>query len=111
MPNRPTRFYSKKQEKRVAKDLEGRRTPNSGATPWTKGDVVTKKFLVECKTSTSRKETVSISKKWLEKLPEETFADGKDYWALAFDYGDGNEYYIIDKKLFKQVKEMLENEG
>ena len=110
MPNRPSRFYSKNQEKRVAKDLDGRRTPNSGATPWQKGDVTTKNFLVECKTAMTEKQTFSIPKKWLKALPDEAFACGKDYWALAFDYGDGNEYYIIDKKLFKQVKEVLENE-
>ena len=111
MPNKPTRFYSNKQEKRVAKDLGGKQTVNSGATPWVKGDVLTDKFLIECKTATSEKQTFSIPKKWLQALPEEAFADGKDYWALAFDSGDGNEYYIINKKLFKQLKEVIENES
>lgn len=110
MPNRPTRFYSKKQETRVAKELGGKRTPNSGATPWVKGDVLTDRFLIECKTATSEKQTFSVPKKWLKALPEEAFADGKDYWSLAFDYGDGNEYYIIDKKLFKRFKEFIESE-
>ena len=108
--NRPTRFYSKKQETRVAKDLDGKRTANSGATPWVKGDVLTENFLIECKTATTQKQSFSIPKKWLQSLPEEAFADGKPYWALAFDYGDGNEYYVIDKKLFKQFKEFLESE-
>lgn len=32
--NRPTRYYSKQQEKKVAKAVEGKRQPNSGATPF-----------------------------------------------------------------------------
>lgn len=110
MLNRPTRFYSKKQETRVAKSLDAKRTANSGATPWQKGDVVSRHFTIECKTATKEKETFSIPKKWLKAMPEETFANGKDYWALAFDYGDGDEYYIIDKKLFKRFKDFLESE-
>lgn len=33
---RPTRFYSNKQEKQVAKAVGGRKTANSGATPFVK---------------------------------------------------------------------------
>ena len=53
---KPTRFYSTKQEKSVAKAIGGTRTPNSGATPWAPGDVITQgsnSFLIECKTKTS----------------------------------------------------------
>lgn len=32
-PAKPTRWYSSKQEKDVAKAVGGRQTPNSGATP------------------------------------------------------------------------------
>lgn len=32
METRPTRWYSTKQEKQVAKVVGGRKTPNSGAT-------------------------------------------------------------------------------
>ena len=110
MRNRPTRFYSDKQEKRVAKDLGGKQTPNSGATPWVKGDVVTDRFVIECKTATKEKQSFSIAKKWLKALPEEAFSNGKPYWALAFDFGDGDEYYIIDKKLFKELQNTLEEE-
>ena len=42
-----TRYYSKKQENKVAKKLKGKRTANSGATPFQKGDVVTNNFLIE----------------------------------------------------------------
>ena len=110
MPNRPTRFYSDKQEKKVVKTLGGRQTPNSGATPWVKGDVLLDQFLVECKTSMAEKQSFSIPKKWLEKMQEEAFSMGKPYSALCFDYGDGINHYIIDEKLFKKLTELLKEE-
>ena len=110
MLNRPTRFYSDKQEKKVVKTLGGRQTPNSGATPWVKGDVLLDQFLVECKTSMAEKQSFSIPKKWLEKMQEEAFSMGKPYSALCFDYGDGINHYIIDEKLFKKLTELLKEE-
>ena len=47
---KPTRYYSDKQEMSVAKAVGGRKTPNSGATPYVKGDVLTKQWIFECKT-------------------------------------------------------------
>ena len=38
--NKPTRFYSNKQEKKVAKTLGGKKVANSGATAFHKGDVI-----------------------------------------------------------------------
>lgn len=110
MAIRPTRFYSSKQEKSVAKVVSGKTTPNSGATPWVKGDVVTNKFLIECKTATTEKQSFSIPKKWLEKMSDEAFATGKSYSALAFDYGDGVQHYVISEKLFKKLVEILDQE-
>ena len=48
---KPTRYYSKKQEIEVAKAINGTRTLNSGATMFSKGDIVADKFLIECKTA------------------------------------------------------------
>ena len=105
--NRPTRFYSSRQEKAVAKALGGKKTPNSGATPWVKGDVVADDWLVECKTSTAPKSSFSIKKEWLEKNREEAFATGKAHNTLCFDFGDGGDrYYILDEKTFKEAKEL-----
>ena len=38
---KPTRYYSTKQEKKVASTFNGRQTKNSGATPFDSGDVTT----------------------------------------------------------------------
>ena len=68
--NRPTRWYSNKQEQKVAKTIGGKQTANSGATKWSKGDVRTDDFLIECKTCEKEKKSFSIKKEWLEKNKE-----------------------------------------
>lgn len=108
--NKPTRFYSKKQENAVAKQIGGKRVANSGATSFRKGDVTTDNFLIECKTCEKEKASFSIKREWLIKNREEAFAMGKSYSALAFDYGDAKRYYIIDEKLFKQLVNFLTEE-
>ena len=107
---RPTRFYSKQQEKSVAKAVKGKRTANSGATAFSKGDVVTDLFLLECKTCTEPRKTFSIHKEWFDKNREEAFAMHKDYSAVVFDFGDGNNLYVIDEYLFKRLNEFLQEE-
>lgn len=103
-----TRKYSKKQEDRVAKVIGGKVNANSGATSFFKGDVRTDHLLVECKTSTKEVKSVSIKKEWLEKLNEERFAMGKQHSILAFDFGDGKDYFIIDKRLMSMLLDTLE---
>lgn len=103
-----TRKYSKKQEDRVAKVVGGKVNANSGATSFFKGDVRTDHLLVECKTSTKEVRSVSIKKEWLEKLNEERFAMGKQHSVLAFDFGDGKDYFIIDKRLMSMLLDTLE---
>ena len=106
--NKPTRFYSNRQEKAVAKKIGGKQVANSGATAFSKGDVRTDEWLVECKTATTEKQSFSIKKAWLAKNREEAFAMRKSYNALCFDFGDSNRYYIIDEKTFIKMKEALE---
>lgn len=103
---KPTRYYSNKQEKSVAKTLGGQQTPNSGATPWVKGDVTTDNWLIECKTRTSEVDSMSIKKEWLLKNLEEALFMGKMYNALCFNFGPGEpNYYIIDENTFKELTE------
>lgn len=111
MAVRPTRFYSNKQEKQVAKAIGGKQTSNSGATAFSKGDVRTDSFLLECKTCTKSQKTFTVHKEWFEKNKEEAFAMGKPYSAVVFDFGDGEQHYIIDEKLFKKLLNYLEDEA
>lgn len=109
--NRPTRFFSKVQENEVAKAVGGKRTANSGATAFSKGDVRTEQFLIECKTCTSNKQSFSIKKEWIQKNKEEAFAMNKQYSAIAFNFGpDEPNYYVIDQKLFTQLVRYLQEE-
>ena len=104
-----TRYYSSRQEKKVAKAVGGKQVANSGATAFSKGDVRTDDWLFEAKTKTSESQSFSIKKEWLLKNREEMFAMGKSYNALVFDFGDGNNYYVLDEKTFLKMKEVFEN--
>lgn len=108
MNRQATRYFSNKQEKKVAKAVSGKQTANSGATKFSKGDVRTENWLIECKTKTKESQSMTIHKDWLEKNAEEAFAMGKDYNALAFDFGDDKRYYIVDEKTFIEMKNSLE---
>lgn len=104
---KPTREYSRKQEDRVAHELGGYRTANSGATPFSKGDVSAYDVLVECKTSTVARKSVRILKEWLTKLKEETYGMRKKRYALVFDFGDGEDYAIVPLSQLRLYEESL----
>lgn len=110
--NKPTRFYSKKQESEVAKSLGGRRQPNSGATPFQKSDIVLEDFAIECKTKTKQSESITIHKSWLEKNEYESLFMGKKNSALVFDFGiDTKRYVIISQELFEELLEKKNSGG
>lgn len=111
MITKPTRYYSKRQENKIAKQVGGKRTANSGATAFQKGDVVTDDWLIEAKTCVSEKQSFSIKREWLDKNKEEAFAMNKSYNALCFDFGENTDrYYILDEKTFKEFLELLKSE-
>lgn len=106
-----TRYFSSRQEKRVAKAVKGKTVSNSGAPLFVAGDVRTDNWLIECKTKTSASESISIKREWLEKNEEEAFAMGKEHSAIAFSFGDTHndtDYYIISEKEFKRLLELEE---
>lgn len=107
---KPTRSFSTVQEKAVAKATNGNRTSNSGATPFQKGDVLAGEFLIECKTKTTHCQSITVQKEWIDKNEKEALFMGKQYSAVAINFGPGeNNYYIIDEYLFQTLKEYLEN--
>lgn len=107
-----TREASSRQEKAISKALGARRTSNSGATKFDKGDLtIGQDWLIEAKTCMEPKKSFSIKKDWLVKLKEEQFATSKSYNALCFDFGDEKDrYYIIDEQMFKTLIELLEEQ-
>ena len=108
MNKKSTRYFSSRQEKKVAKALGGKQVANSGATMFSKGDIRTENWLIEAKTKTTESQSMSIKKEWLDKNAEEAFAMGKQYSALVFDFGCGENYYIVDEKTFIEMKNALE---
>ena len=105
---KPTRFYSNRQEKQIAKTVGGKQVSNSGATPFYKGDVLTDDWLIEAKTVTKEQRSFSIQKSWLDKNKEEAFAMNKKYSALAINFGpDAENYYVVDERTFKRIVELF----
>jgi hypothetical protein len=105
---RPTRFYSNRQEKQVAKAVGGRKTANSGATPFVKGDVLADDWLIECKCHTEHRSSMSVKEDWIYKNREEAFQMGKHHSAVAIQFEpDGENHYIISEIDFKEYMDYL----
>lgn len=106
-----TRYYSHKQEKQIEDTFNGKCTPNSGATPFIKGDVVIDNILVECKTSIKDSNSFSVKKQVLEKLKKEAFSNGKYYSTLCFNFGptEKKNYFVIDENLFNILVNSLKD--
>ena len=107
---KPTRYYSNIQEQNVAKAVGGRKTSNSGATPYDKGDITTSEWLIECKTCVRDQKSFTIQKEWITKNIEESIFMKKDHTAIAFNFGpsDSKNHYIIDEATFLEMKDALE---
>ena len=105
----PTRKFSERQEKSVAKAINGQRTINSGATDFGgKSDVLNKDWAIECKTKVTDCNSISIKRSWIDKLKAEALFDGKKYNAIAFSFGPTSpNYYIIDEFLFQQLVKLV----
>ena len=104
---RPTRFYSNRQEEAVARAVGGKKTANSGATAFYKGDVLTADWLFECKTVVEPRKSFSLKKEWFHKAREEMLGMGKHYSAIVFNFGDNENYYAVDERTFKMLLECL----
>lgn len=79
-------------EKRVARKMNARLQPASGATPGAKGDMKiarTQKFLAEAKSTTH--DTLKIDLGWLMKIQQEALhKNSKPLLILSFVDGNGN---------------------
>ncbi len=99
------------QENNVAKALGGRRTPNSGATAFVKGDVIVGNVIIECKTKTKEVNSFTIYESWLKELNEEKIGMGKTLSALAISFNAGDKnYYVIDENAMKMLVKMVNGE-
>lgn len=108
-----TRYYSAKQETEVSRYLNGYLTPNSGATPFKKGDILLDDTIIECKTKTRPTVSFAVKKEWLLEVQKEAVQMGKPYWALIFDFGSQNikdQYVVIPIQDFREYQELKRRE-
>jgi hypothetical protein len=87
---------SKKQEKRLAKKLDGRRQKGSGAMAGHKADVKTVELLTECKRT--EKKGIRITRDWLEKVSKEADYYGK-IPALSIEFSDKRVFENLPEKM------------
>lgn len=79
------RTKSDKRVKKIAKETGGRVVPNSGATPFAKGDISYPDCLVEHKQTS--KQSFKLDKAILIKIYNEALAVGKEP-IIMVDFGD-----------------------
>jgi len=83
---------SKKQEERIAKDVEGKRQPASGSRWGAKRDIITPELLIEAKTTRTSKMSISI--KDLHFLTKQAYQQGK-IPAYVIELGSKQEVVIV----------------
>lgn len=106
-----TRYFSDKQEQYVANLLGGHTVSGSGSPHFCGGDVIAGDWLIECKTSMKPKESFSIKKEWIEKNERERMDLQIPYSALVFQFEEnGTNYFVLDEKTFKKMKETFDGE-
>lgn len=109
--DKSTKYYSDRQEKAVAKALQGRQVGGSGASVFSKGDVKLNKILIECKTSMTEKTSYSIKREVLDKIHKEAKNERKFFAIQAFNFGpDTENYYVIDEDTMKFLVEKINEE-
>lgn len=84
---------SKKQEELVAKEVEGRLTPASGALWGSKGDVKSDLFLFECKTTSHDFYTLSFTT-W-DKIYKEALKERLRIPVMQIDLNSGKDRLAV----------------
>jgi predicted RNase H-like nuclease (RuvC/YqgF family) len=103
------------QEKRITKSfnaikIQARKQIASGAKWYAKSDVIAEKFQVEAKTKASPSKSFSIKKEWLDKIADEALQN-KRIPVLAINFGEGDDYFVLNSKDFLYLIERLNQLG
>jgi hypothetical protein len=110
--------YSEIQEKRIAKNIKGKKKIGSGAINITglKGDVdfvdsTEWDFLVEAKTRAVQpgQETRSITfkKEWIKEVQNHAFEQGKSMGVVAISFDNLEDFYTLGSVDFINMKDAL----
>jgi len=103
--------FSSRQEKRVAKQLNGKLQPGSGAVNVTglKGDVRVDNssewdLLVECKTKAVKPgqgvRSMTVQKSWIKDVQNHAFDMGKSMGVVALSFDGKENFYLIGEHDF-----------
>ena len=109
----PTRYFSDKQEKHIAKVTGGKVQSNSGGTKFGGGDVHTDKFFIEAKTPTKEQTSFTIKKEWISKMREQAYEQGKEESVLAFRFHPDSliDWYVLDERQFLEYLRYKEEQN
>ena len=92
-----TKHLSKLQEKRIAKDINGKVTIASGSLDFQKADVRNDKFLVEAKTTEKNYYPLNI-KTW-DRINNQAINDGLRIPIMCIDLEDGKDSLVVISSL------------
>jgi hypothetical protein len=105
-----TNGHGKASEKRLAKSMGAKLTPNSGAMRSSKGDMKKGNFLIESKSTIHL--SMSVEQAWLTKINNEAMNCGKmPALTVSFVTSDGkprpgtNEWVMVPKSVFLELTE------
>ena len=88
-----------RQEQHIAKSLNGRVQPASGAGRNHKGDVRTSQFLVECKATD--KDSISLKKAWIQKISKQACSIARDP-LIHLDI-NGERCYVVPERVWNYL--------
>jgi hypothetical protein len=105
-----TRKRSKLQEKRIAKDIDGKVQKASGATDFAKGDVKTNDLYIEAKTTS--KKSYSLKAKEITKIQQEAMMANAREWAMQIEFqgqaGMSSKVAVVDWYTYIWMRDELE---
>lgn len=95
-----------KQEKRLAKDLGAKRTPQSGAKDTDPSDMTLGCYVIESKATKGK--SMHVKEEWLTSLKQSPMHMGK-IPTLILEFPSRRRYVVIDEVDFKNLIKEKEN--
>lgn len=90
-----------KQEKKLAKDLGAKQSPQSGAQETSPNDMILGNYVIESKATKGK--SINLKKEWLDKVKQSPINYGK-IPTLVLDFTkSGDRYILMDEKDFKRI--------
>lgn len=92
-----------KQEKRVARDIGGKRQAASGSRWHSKGDAKGARFLVDAKYTDAKQYVLKV--KDIEKLRREALYERRRDWCIQVDFPGGLQVAVMPYNVLLELEE------